>query len=457
MGARHEQWWGRGLGRGVALTLAGAAVVAVAVSCSSGGEGGGGGDAVVRVSATPEAVVEAVERSLAEPRRLELALTVAGGEPVTVLRGSSDGERTETTADAGAVARAVADQAPDEVTQGADGATLDVVTDGTSHFLRSSAFADVLEPPSAREGEQAVSWDAPAVGPLVELEDRWGRVDIERFLHASPEDLPAGQVVADPHALLDAVATATSVDELGQGEVDGEPVAGLAVEVRLATMNASGADLLMPGAVADWLLYAGAELVVPVEVWIDGRGHVRRLHYGPDVGALAESVGVNWASQRPADRLALAYTLDLGDYGADDVEVAVPDGAVDVTEAYGAATGQRATRAGPAADGADVAACVDGSCDIEVTVPVTLTLDGAHGVSELVLESAGPQGLVMHGNNGPGSTFEGQSSPGGTLVFNGLRVETVSIEGSVVRVYLSTCSDPSSCAPGRPEATPGPA
>jgi hypothetical protein len=24
----------------------------------------------------------------------------------------------------------------------------------------------------------------------------------------------------------------------------------------------------------------------------------------------------------------------------------------------------------------------------------------------------------------------------------------VSIEGSVVRVYLSTCSDPSSCAPG---------
>jgi hypothetical protein len=425
-------------------------VVAVVALVACGGDGGGergserDGEPAreVEAPATAEFLAGAVEQSLAEPRRLELAMAVGDGEPVTVLEGVTDGERTATTVDAEALAEA---GVPD-----ADGAaTLEVVIDGSAQYVRSSAFADVLEDPSAGSGDEPMDWNHRALRPLVDLGDGWGRVDVDRFADADPASLPAGQPIADPNAMLRAVALSERVRELGQDEVGGEPVAGLVAEVPYAAMGPA-ADQVLGGQVNQGLGDA-PDLVVPVEVYVDDRGRIRRLHVEPDAAELAERAGVDWSGSGDTEPVTAAYTLELGDYGADDLEVEVPADASDVTEAYGDAVGANALPAGPPADGTDIAACADGSCDVEVTLPVTIPLDGTLGLPELrlqagaPLEPGGPPTLEAIAT--PGGAFMSTSlRPGGQSVLNSVSFELASIEGSVARVVLMPCPN-SSCLP----------
>jgi hypothetical protein len=76
---------------------------------------------------------------------------------------------------------------------------------------------------------------------------------------------------------------------------------------------------------------------VPVEVWVDRDGLVRRVGFGFHRDDVAESVGpetdgaVTAAPFVPAD---VDYTLDLFDYGDQSIDVEFPADVVDMTDAY---------------------------------------------------------------------------------------------------------------------------
>jgi hypothetical protein len=154
--------------------------------------------------------------------------------------------------------------------------------------------------------------------------------------------LDAGQDV-DPTVLLNMVANASGAEELDSEEVDGEPMAGVAADVRLTEMlEAQGMDTeavldrleSQPGAPFD-VREVMLGFAVPMEVRIDADGHVRRLtqDVGEALSDLADEVGED-PSQLGI--LNTVVTIDFDDHGDPSIEVPVPDPAetVDITDAF---------------------------------------------------------------------------------------------------------------------------
>jgi hypothetical protein len=70
------------------------------------------------------------------------------------------------------------------------------------------------------------------------------------------------------------------------------------------------------------------DLVVPIEVWVDRDGLVRRVSFEYRLDGFAEG-------QEPgAYRPDVSITLDLFDYGDESINVELPTDAVDITDAF---------------------------------------------------------------------------------------------------------------------------
>lgn len=124
---------------------------------------------------------------------------------------------------------------------------------------------------------------------------------------------------------MDVVTNATDVEELGYDGIRGVAVTGLAAEVRYG-------DLLAAHGSGPASIEAMNDITVPVEVWVDRDGLVRRVsvEFGRD--AMAEALGPE--ADLSSFPVNVAFTLDLFDYGDESIDVELPADAIDVTDAF---------------------------------------------------------------------------------------------------------------------------
>lgn len=301
----------------------------------------------VDFEATGRFLAAASERSASEPYRLEasMAMEIAGGgEEISLdapyMTGEQDGDSYEYRMDmeewtsqvpggAGALA-------------GAD-LTMDMASDGDVLYIRAPIYAAMAE--------QAGPAGIGPIGELADLGDRWGRIDLGALGDLSLFDVQStagGPGGTDPRAILDAVSGAEDVEELGTDEVDGTPVNGVGAELSLGQlletqgvdpqrfvdqMSANLGGLQQTGSdVPDEVMQRLVDAGIPIEVWVDGDGYVRRVAY--EIDALDVFAEMEGFPTGRLDRFVTSQTLDFSDYGARDISIDLPADGVDVTDAY---------------------------------------------------------------------------------------------------------------------------
>lgn len=111
------------------------------------------------------------------------------------------------------------------------------------------------------------------------------------------------------------------------------------------------------------------------------------------------------------------------------------------TEATTTTTAPTTTTQPPAADGTDLAACRDGTCEVQValgTLPLDIPLDGALGVDTLTLSAITPDAITADGVAGGGSLQMHVEVPVGNPGYlNSLGVTLVTVEGDTAVVRLA--------------------
>ena len=273
----------------------------------------------VESEATPEFLSAAAERSQGLPYRTEMRMSLAGADEVVVETGEQDGERFHVRQDLGAQLGGVGALPAD-----AD-LSIEHAGDGSTLYLRMPAFAAIKE--------LASGFAITPFGDLTDkLGDGWGRVDLDELADLLPglQDNTSATGAHVPHLFVDVITKAQDVEELGEEEIRGVAVTGLAAEVPFE-------DLLAAEGTGRGSIEVMNDITVPVEVWVDRDGLVRRVGFGFHRDDVAEAVGpgtdgaVTAAPSFPVD---VDYALDLFDYGDESIEIEFPTDAVDVTDAY---------------------------------------------------------------------------------------------------------------------------
>jgi hypothetical protein len=288
--------------------------------------------------ATAAYLHQAADQSAAEGYRMDVLFSFTEEVDETappLMTGVIDGDDYHMTMDLGTMMTQLSDQLgepmPPEVAS--LDMTMEMAGDLESLYLRAPMFATLAGAPGAG-GDPAA--DLAAIG------DGWGYVDLTALGDQLPADLAAalgGQGV-DPQATIDIIRDAENVEDLGAGEVQGEPVQGLAAEVTMADlMEASGQDA---GALADLGSVDGDDTIdelygtaTTIEVWIDEDGFLRRMAFGFGTDDLAGALGEDAAAMGAAGLgdLHFSYAMDMYDYGAT-VDFEVPPDTVDITDEY---------------------------------------------------------------------------------------------------------------------------
>lgn len=95
----------------------------------------------------------------------------------------------------------------------------------------------------------------------------------------------------------------------------------------------------------------------------------------------------------------------------------------------------------PAADGSDIGACFDGECEISVSRPVKIPLDGRAGFDAVAVEAIRPNSVSFRVDFGDGIVGRSWTSPGGTAAFNsgagGTRIAVVTINAGTAVIKMS--------------------
>lgn len=91
-----------------------------------------------------------------------------------------------------------------------------------------------------------------------------------------------------------------------------------------------------------------------------------------------------------------------------------------------------------AADGTDLKACVDGDCEVLVSEPEDLRLDGRSGVSELSITEIESETVSFDAASASGGSLQATVSVGGTAMLNGLSITVVDITGGTALLRFSS-------------------
>lgn len=293
--------------------------------------------------ATPAYLARALEESSSAPFRFEAFMTMGqrvdgdfqGVEDVLIGSGEMSGTRSRMVMDPGQMVIELA--AAEGVEPGVDpdevDLTMETVTDGDVFYVHAPGYAEMVERlPADRRSAHAEL--------VAGLGDSWGRVDLTGLADdAEPSELFSqlnqGQNL-DPRFYIELVKDADDVKDLGSDTVDGVGLVGLAADVPLAAMiEAQGIDpsTLVGERSGENLAEAMEEFMIPVGVWIDEDGNVRRLSMdiGKGLAAAAEATGESMGSM---EGYTLGMSLRFFDHGDDAIEIDVPDEAdtVDLTE-----------------------------------------------------------------------------------------------------------------------------
>lgn len=349
---RHDSGRGGRL-RSRVMPLAVASLAVVASACVEKADLADVTAGDVDFEATSEFVSAAAERSTAAPYRVEMTLAMdvdLGGQSLDIdapmMSGEQDGKLSHMLMDLGPMMEQLGELAPTgeaippEVSE-AD-LTMEIVADGKVMYLRAPMYEAMAGMPGA--GEQP-----GPIGDLAALGDRWGRVDLTELGEVLPlNDVAsaAGGQAADPRALLDLIAGADDVDELGDAEVRDVPVHGLAAQVTMRELlEASGLSAEEFSRSLGTSLPAGADAIMDslldtdmsIEAWVDDDGYVRRVGYEFDLLAmLADLMPEGDPEGGAPSGFTYGITMDFFDYGDDSIAIEFPDPdeAVDVTESF---------------------------------------------------------------------------------------------------------------------------
>jgi hypothetical protein len=299
--------------------------------------------------ATPSYVGAAVDLSSSDPYRYSMTFSFdLGGQSTNaeLATGAFDGERSQMDMDLSALfenmGAGLGEEIPDELAD-AD-LTVQQVTDTDALYIRAPYFA-ALGDLFASEGGDIVEASGGALfDVLSQLGDDWGRVDLEVFGDALPpeaQQVLSGGQGTDPRRFLDVLRETDDVEDLGTDVIDGVEVHGLAARVDFGDLMEAAGTGGMTESVGGSELDDLGSLGFPLEVWIDGDEHIRRIGYSYDAetfGELAEESGDD-VSDLPSELrdFSVGMTMDFTDYGDGSIEISPPEGAIDITDDFVAA------------------------------------------------------------------------------------------------------------------------
>lgn len=94
-----------------------------------------------------------------------------------------------------------------------------------------------------------------------------------------------------------------------------------------------------------------------------------------------------------------------------------------------------------AADGSDIRACYDGACEISVSRPLTIPLDGRSGFNAVTIEAIRPALMSFRANFPDGTVLRSSASPGSTVTFSsgtvGTTIKVVTINSGTAVIKMS--------------------
>jgi hypothetical protein len=330
--------------RALASTLA-AAVVVSAAACADESESGGVTADVETVGdfeATAAYLQKAAEQSTAEGYRMELLFSLSDevdADAPPLMSGEVNGDEYHYVMDLGSVmdqmAGAFGEPLPPEFDD--IDMTMEMAGGPESLYLRAPMFAGIAE--------MAPTDALGPVGELADLGDGWGYIDMAGLGDQLPSDLASavGAQGVDPQVVIDMIASAEDVEDLGSSDIRDTAVNGLAAEVTLGDLvEASGqdpdalAELGGVGSTAEDVQQSLYETTIPVEVWVDGDGYLRRMSFGWGFDDIAEALGEETGDLGPGmEDMHFTYMMDMFDYGTT-VDFEAPADAVDITDAFAA-------------------------------------------------------------------------------------------------------------------------
>lgn len=312
-----------------------------------------GGGAAVSVEPTAEFLARVAEQSAAAERfrtkaHLTMRMVFGPEERITinpdrpVATSSVVDGRYRGTFDLGAIFDSVIGQAPPQardeyfrLQQDLGGFEMELAGDDQVAFIRAPFM-------SALAGLGAA--DEATAGPLLDLGDRWGRIDLAQLgadlTGTDVGSLLGGANVGDPAEIRGLLLEVSDdITELGDDVIDAAPVTGLEAVVTIGSLlEAQG---MTPDTVAQMVGPEGAGLVdgllaveVPIEVWVGLDGLVRRVEFTMDFGEfIARAAADAGESVPPELAFEMSMRMDFLGYGDDDISVELPDPAtaVDLT------------------------------------------------------------------------------------------------------------------------------
>ena len=169
-------------------------------------------------------------------------------------------------------------------------------------------------------GDPVLYVNSPLLSTLIPGGKSWARVDLEQAGKAAGVDVNqmlAQAAAQNPANVLDLLRSAGSVQAVGPAAADG-------VTHYSATIDVAKAAGLVGGPAPDavqHLIAQGGPSTIPVDVWVDGNGLVRKLTVDQTVGTGAEAATVH-------------LNLGLSGYGTTAVHVTAPPSA-DTLDATG--------------------------------------------------------------------------------------------------------------------------
>ncbi|HEX6236278.1 MAG TPA: hypothetical protein VFZ68_03740 [Acidimicrobiales bacterium] len=301
--------------------------------------------------ATAGFLASAAERSAATASRFEVEFSMVMRDPASGVDidfggqagyGEQQGNRWSMVMDLASMMEEMVTQMGEPMPPELAGLdmTVEMVTEPEATYMRAPGLAELSDMVTAEGGPPNM------YGPLAGIGDAWGRIDIatigDRYGMADLQSALGGAQIGDPSVFLDVVAGADQVRELGEDEVRGVAVRGLAADVSMGDVMAQqGIDPeeylsalgggLPPGNAAALDEFLTGTL--PMEVWVDGDGYVRRLSFDLDLAELVSSLDL--PSAPPGDlEMSFGTSIDFFDYGDESISVEPPEEWVDVTDEF---------------------------------------------------------------------------------------------------------------------------
>ena len=316
-----------------------AAVSALALGAAAGC-GGDEGEEVVVGEPTAAFMAQAAEQSQAESYRFEMIMSMSGipGAPsiedAKLATGEADGERVHLVMDFDDLFSQMAEGEDMPPQMAGIDFSMEMITDPETLYVKSGLLA------------MAAQMLGPDAEALAGLDDSWGKVDLTEFADLLPADVAQqlGAQGTDPTAMLDVLQEVGGVEELGSETQDGVAVTGYAAEVSLEDlleaqgMSAEDFTAMLGGGANVTEIEAVLDAEMPIEVWVDDEGYVRRqvMTIGGSelVGVIEDSdVSVSDEEAQAMESFVMEMDMRMHDYGAD-ITVDEPEDAIDVTDAF---------------------------------------------------------------------------------------------------------------------------